>query len=101
VALTVSPILDGDRVIGVSAISQDVTDRKRQEKALRVQQQRTRAIIDTATDTFVAMDERGLITEWNRAAELAFGWTAGGGGREGAVGDDRAAALPAGARARP
>jgi diguanylate cyclase (GGDEF)-like protein/PAS domain S-box-containing protein len=36
---------------------------------------RTRAIIANANNAFVAMDARGLITEWNRQAETTFGWS--------------------------
>lgn len=34
-----------------------------------------RAILDTAGDAFVGMDERGRITDWNAAAVPLFGWT--------------------------
>ena len=32
-------------------------------------------VIETANDAFVSLDEKGAVTEWNRSAELAFGWT--------------------------
>jgi PAS domain S-box-containing protein len=35
---------------------------------------RTRLIVDTALDSVVAMDDRGLITGWNTQAERTFGW---------------------------
>jgi PAS domain S-box-containing protein len=75
VALTVSPILDGTQVQGVSIIGTDISERRRTEEALHAQQVQTRAIIDTATDPFIAMDEQGLITDWNRAAEHTLGWS--------------------------
>ena len=81
VALTVSPILDGDKVQGVSVIGHDISERRRNDEALRGQQEHTRAIIDTASDPFVAMDEQGVVTDWNCAAERTFGWS-----REEAVG---------------
>lgn len=34
-----------------------------------------RKILDSSADAFVAMDTRGYITEWNKAAEKMFGWT--------------------------
>lgn len=35
-----------------------------------------RQILETANDAFVAIDEDGVIREWNRAAEATFGWSA-------------------------
>lgn len=36
--------------------------------------ERMRRILDTAHEAFVAMDADGCISEWNQAAEEAFGW---------------------------
>ncbi len=38
-------------------------------------QGRTRAIVDTALDAIIEMNARGLITDWNRRAEIIFGWS--------------------------
>ena len=43
--------------------------------ALRDSEERTRLIVDTARDAFVGMNSSGLITDWNRQAELTFGWS--------------------------
>lgn len=47
--------------------------------ALLVSQQqnerRLQVIIDTALDSVIQMNERGLIIGWNNQAELVFGWT--------------------------
>jgi PAS domain S-box-containing protein len=40
----------------------------------RAGEERTRLILDNAYDAFVAMSADGLITEWNRQAEIVFGW---------------------------
>src|SRR5262245_2204270 len=42
--------------------------------ALRESEERSRAILETAHDAFVAMDQRGVITAWNVQAEAIFGW---------------------------
>jgi diguanylate cyclase (GGDEF)-like protein/PAS domain S-box-containing protein len=55
---------------------QDITERKRTEAALRASEERTRRILETAGDAFVAMDQHGRITDWNRQAEVTFGWQA-------------------------
>ncbi|MBI2951475.1 PAS domain S-box protein, partial [bacterium] len=66
------------RMVG---ICQDVTERKRTEEALRESREHSRQIIETANEAFVEMDASGLITDWNRMAEVTFGWA-----REEAVG---------------
>jgi PAS domain S-box-containing protein len=52
----------------------DLTERKRAEQALRTSEEETRRILETAQDAFVAIDGQGVITGWNRQAELMFGW---------------------------
>jgi PAS domain S-box-containing protein len=76
------PLRDRDgAIIGTFGISRDITHRKQTEAALReakevaeVSQQRTRLIVDSAYDAYVAMDSGGLIIDWNRQAEAVFGW---------------------------
>ncbi len=41
----------------------------------KVRDVRTRAILASAHNAFVAINDRGLITEWNRQAEVTFGWS--------------------------
>jgi PAS domain S-box-containing protein len=60
------------RLLGTA---QDITDRKQIEYALRQSETRTRSIIDTANDAFIAIDAAGVITDWNPQAEATFGWT--------------------------
>ena len=38
-------------------------------------EERLRAILTHAPDAYIAIDEAGRITEWNRQAEQTFGWT--------------------------
>src|SRR6516162_3294036 len=52
----------------------DITDVKQAEAVLRTSEQRRRLILDNAHDAFVAMSADGLITGWNRQAEITFGW---------------------------
>jgi PAS domain S-box-containing protein len=53
-----------------------VAERKMAEDALRRSEERTRSILAAANDAFIGMDENGLVTDWNRSAELTFGWPA-------------------------
>ncbi len=48
---------------------------QRRAERLRDAEARTRAIIDTANEAFVAMDANGGIIGWNRQAEVTFGWS--------------------------
>ena len=59
----------------IYAAARDVTERRRAEAALAASERRTRQILETAHNAFVAVDERGLITEWNPEAERTFGWS--------------------------
>lgn len=55
----------------------EVLRRRRTEEELLINERRLRAIIDTANDAFVSMDEAGVVVDWNRQAETVFGWTSG------------------------
>ena len=55
-------------------IGRDITESKKAERALRESEQMARAIIDTALDAFVQLDEKGVICDWSPKAEEMFGW---------------------------
>ncbi|QEG33125.1 hybrid sensor histidine kinase/response regulator [Bythopirellula goksoeyrii] len=50
-------------------------ERNRAERETKRNVGRTRRIIDTAHDAFVAMDATGRIIDWNPQAEVEFGWS--------------------------
>jgi two-component system, NtrC family, sensor kinase len=52
-------------------------DQQRQntEKALRNSEARTRLVIDSARDAFIAMDASGTIVDWNPQAQEMFGFS--------------------------
>ena len=69
------PLLDErGRPYCVCEIATDITRRKEAEKQLVESKDRFREILDTAQESFVAMNSKGEITAWNRAAEQTFGW---------------------------
>ena len=78
VSITISAVrnLAGEIVSGAT-IARDITDRLEADRALRASEERTRRVIDTARDAFVGIDGAGLITDWNRSAEVTFGWSRG------------------------
>jgi PAS domain S-box-containing protein len=80
---TKMPLRNGDGlIVGTFGVSRDITNRKQTEADLRQakelaesSQQRTRLIVDSAYDAYVAMNSGGCIIDWNRQAELTFGWS--------------------------
>jgi PAS domain S-box-containing protein len=50
-------------------------ERKQAERALRASEERNRAILESALDSIITVDERGTIIEFNPAAEKTFGYT--------------------------
>lgn len=73
VEIGLNPIETDEGVLVLSAII-DITERKRNEEALRDSEQRVRMIVEAALDAVVTMNERGLVTGWNPQAEATFGW---------------------------
>ncbi len=75
--LTSSQRYDSEgRAVGYQGIIRDITDQKKGEQALRESEEKFRAITGTATDAIILMDNTGLISYWNPAAENMFGYSA-------------------------
>jgi len=51
-------------------------ERKRAEEAVRTSEGQLKALLDSALDACVTMDETGRLTSWSAAAEAVFGWPA-------------------------
>ncbi|HLP99008.1 MAG TPA: EAL domain-containing protein [Sideroxyarcus sp.] len=64
----------GTPLTGIGTVL-DITRHKQAEQALRDSQKSQQAIIDTALDAVIQMNEDGLITGWNKQAEKTFGWS--------------------------
>jgi diguanylate cyclase (GGDEF)-like protein/PAS domain S-box-containing protein len=58
----------------VQGVLLDITERKAAEEALRVSEEQTRLIIETASYAFIGMDADGRVIDWNQRAVDLFGW---------------------------
>ena len=60
---------------GAVTVFRNITEQKRAHQSLVDSEQMAQAIINTALDAFVQIDDTGTITEWSPQAEAMFGWT--------------------------
>ncbi len=76
ISWTNKPILDtnGDTT-EVLCIGNDITERKQMEDELREAQRYARNIINSSLDMIIAVDDQRRITEFNKAAQAAFGYS--------------------------
>jgi two-component system CheB/CheR fusion protein len=73
VSITASPICDeAGRMIGISKIGRDITERKKIREALRLSQLQTQATLDALPSHIAVLDKTGTIITVNRAW-MAFG----------------------------
>jgi len=59
------------------AVVTDSTEGKRVEDALQRSEKLFRSVASAARDAIIIIDDKGIISFWNRAAELIFGWSEG------------------------
>lgn len=74
VELSVTDVTFEDRA-AFQFVVHDVTARKGAEQALRNSEARKDAILQTSLDAIIFIDHRGVVQEWNPAAEGIFGYS--------------------------
>jgi PAS domain S-box-containing protein len=71
-SVTISPVRDATgRVIGVSKILRDISDRRRSDDS----NFRLDAIVDSADDAIISKDLNGIVKTWNQGAQRMFDYT--------------------------
>jgi len=74
VEYSTSPLIEEGDLRGSVVAFTDISERIEAERALRENEQRKDAVLRSTLDSIIAMDADDHITEFNRAAEEAFGY---------------------------
>nr|MDQ3018627.1 diguanylate cyclase [bacterium] len=75
--IALSPVKDANgKVIGVSTIARDITQRKLTEEALRLSEERYRTLVQQVEDYAIfGLDVNGGIISWNEGVEKILGYS--------------------------
>ena len=74
--VVITPLRNDDGLlVGFSKVTRDTTERRRIEQAMKEEEARLAAVIGSAMDAVITVDERQIITLFNPAAEKMFGRT--------------------------
>lgn len=63
-------------LLGIFAITTDLTEPKLMERALDASTRRARTVLETAVDGIITIDEKGIVDSFNHGAESQFGYEA-------------------------
>jgi PAS domain S-box-containing protein len=72
--VTAGPIVD-DEIRGGIVVFNDITEQKRAIESIEASENRLRAVLETAADAIVTIDNQGIVQSFNRAATEMFGYT--------------------------
>lgn len=64
-----------EKIVGCVLVFRDVTERRKAEMELEASEHRLRAIVETAMDGIINIDQSGKVLEFNPAAEKTFGYS--------------------------
>jgi PAS domain S-box-containing protein len=89
IELSLATWVEGDERF-FSGIIRDISERSEMTRALAVSEQRMEAILESANDAIISIDDRGRVVLWNRGASEMFGYSA-----DEMIGEPVAAVVPA------
>lgn len=67
---------DGSPPAGLLVLVTDLTEHTLMERALNASHRRARAVLETAVDGIITIDEKGIVESFNHGAEIQFGYRA-------------------------
>ncbi|TQI70807.1 PAS domain S-box-containing protein [Gramella sp. Hel_I_59] len=70
----VSPLMDGDEIVGGKGTLQDITEKKLNFEKLAISENRYKSLIQSQTNYFVRLDTKGNFTYCNQRYIDDFGW---------------------------
>ena len=76
VETTGTAVFSNGHLVAIQNIAIDITERKKAEQALRENQAELHAIVTTAVNAIMTIDDQGLILSFNPSAEKLFGYPA-------------------------
>jgi len=68
-SVTQTPVMVDGRLVGVYSVLDDLSERGRAERRLA-------AIVESSGDAIIGLDLDGVVTDWNRAAQRLYGFSA-------------------------
>ena len=75
VEYSTSPIIQDGQHRGAVVAFADITQRIAAQRAIKESEERKSAVLRSTLDSIITMDARGIVIEFNPAAERAFGFT--------------------------
>jgi PAS domain S-box-containing protein len=76
VSVTLSPVFDSyGKLVAISAIARDITERKKAEEAIRLSNIYNRSLIEASLDPLVTIGHDGKITDVNTSTEFVTGYS--------------------------
>ncbi len=75
IADSAAPILDGDKILGMVLVFNDVTEQYQMREKLHAKENEQREILQSMVDAVITIDENGIISSFNQSAEKLFGYS--------------------------